>query len=45
MLQHDVGWIPVVDEGRFLGVLTPNGLHAAMRRSVGGTPLEPQDAP
>ncbi len=44
MLQHDVGWIPVVDEGRFLGVLTPTGLHAAMRRSVGGTPLEPQGA-
>ncbi len=42
MLQHDVRWIPVVDEDeRYLGVLTPNRLHAAMRRSVGGTPLEP----
>ncbi|HEY5026235.1 MAG TPA: ABC transporter ATP-binding protein [Acidimicrobiales bacterium] len=42
MLQHDVRWIPVVDDdGRYLGVLTPNRLHAAMRRSVGGTPIEP----
>jgi len=42
MLQHDVRWIPVVDEDeRYLGVLTPNRLHAAMRRSVGGTPVDP----
>ena len=41
MLQHDVRWIPVVDDSdRYLGVLTPNRLHAAMRRSVGGTPVE-----
>ena len=41
MLQHDVRWIPVVDDTeRYLGVLTPNRLHAAMRRSVGGTPVE-----
>jgi osmoprotectant transport system ATP-binding protein len=41
MLQHDVRWIPVVDEAeRYLGVLTPNRLHAAMRRSVGGTAVE-----
>ena len=40
MLQHDVRWIPVVDGDRYLGVLTPNRLHAAMRRSVGGHPLE-----
>jgi osmoprotectant transport system ATP-binding protein len=41
MLQHDVRWIPVTDESdRYLGVLTPNRLHAAMRRSVGGTPVE-----
>jgi osmoprotectant transport system ATP-binding protein len=41
MLQHDVGWIPVVDHAdRYLGVLTPNRIHAAMRRSVGGTPRE-----
>jgi len=41
MLQHDVRWIPVVDGAdRYLGVLTPNRLHAAMRRSVGGVPIE-----
>ena len=41
MLQHDVRWIPVLDDDeRYLGVLTPNRLHAAMRRSVGGTPVE-----
>ncbi len=38
MLQHDVRWIPVVEDGRYLGILTPNGLHAAARRSVGGHP-------
>jgi osmoprotectant transport system ATP-binding protein len=43
MLQHDVHWIPVVDDGRYLGVLTPNSLHAAVRRSVGGTPVESRD--
>jgi osmoprotectant transport system ATP-binding protein len=40
MLQHDVRWIPVVDGDRYLGVLTPNRLHAAMRRSVGGHAVE-----
>ena len=45
MLQHDVSWIPVVESGRYLGVLTPNGLHAAMRRSVGGQPQEAEVAP
>jgi osmoprotectant transport system ATP-binding protein len=41
MLQHDVRWIPVTDEAEhYLGVLTPNRLHAAMRRSVGGTAVE-----
>jgi len=39
MLQHDVRWVPVVEDERYLGVLTPNALHAAMRRSVGGTPF------
>lgn len=42
MLEHDVRWIPVVDENEiYLGVLTPNRLHAAMRRSVGATATEP----
>ena len=40
MLQHDLRWIPVIDGERYLGVLTPNRLHAAMRRSVGGYALE-----
>jgi osmoprotectant transport system ATP-binding protein len=41
MLQNDVRWLPVIDEDdRYLGVLTPNRIHAAMRRSVGGNPVE-----
>jgi osmoprotectant transport system ATP-binding protein len=40
MLQHDVRWIPVMDADRYLGVITPNRLHAAMRRSVGGHAIE-----
>ena len=40
MLQHDVRWLPVVHEGRYLGVVTPNSLHAAVRLSVGGQPVE-----
>ncbi|MEV4946417.1 ATP-binding cassette domain-containing protein [Streptomyces sp. NPDC053755] len=34
MLQHDAGWVAVLDGPRFLGVLTPAGLHEALRRSV-----------
>ncbi|GGT37920.1 ABC transporter ATP-binding protein [Streptomyces purpureus] len=37
MLQHDAGWIAVIDAaetGRFLGVLTPATLHEALRRST-----------
>ena len=36
MLQHDAGWIAVLEPGshRYLGVLTPLSLHAALRRSV-----------
>jgi osmoprotectant transport system ATP-binding protein len=34
MLQYDAGWIAVVDGARFLGVLTPAGLHEALRRSI-----------
>ncbi|PWI42426.1 betaine/proline/choline family ABC transporter ATP-binding protein [Streptomyces sp. ICBB 8177] len=37
MLQHDAGWVAVLDEDeRFRGVLTPAGLHEALRRSVSG---------
>ncbi|MFF2024536.1 ABC transporter ATP-binding protein [Streptomyces sp. NPDC058171] len=34
MLQHDAGWVAVIDGARFLGVLTPAKLHEALRRSV-----------
>jgi osmoprotectant transport system ATP-binding protein len=39
MLQHDAGWVAVLDGGRYVGVLTPEALHAALRRSVGGEPV------
>ena len=34
MLQHDAGWVAVLDRDRYLGVLTPWSLHVALRRSV-----------
>ncbi|RZS79435.1 osmoprotectant transport system ATP-binding protein [Motilibacter rhizosphaerae] len=34
MLQHDAGWVAVLDGARYLGVLTPKTLHEALRRSV-----------
>jgi osmoprotectant transport system ATP-binding protein len=35
MLHWNAGWIAVLDDdGRYLGVLTPSTLHAALRRSV-----------
>ncbi|GGN57447.1 ABC transporter ATP-binding protein [Streptomyces albiflavescens] len=34
MLQHDAGWVAVLEGPRFLGVLTPAKLHEALRRSV-----------
>jgi osmoprotectant transport system ATP-binding protein len=34
MLQHDAGWVAVLDGDRLLGVLTPESLHTALRRSV-----------
>ncbi len=36
MLQMEAGWVAVLDGPRFLGVLTPESLHAALRRSVEG---------
>ncbi|CAN5767721.1 betaine/proline/choline family ABC transporter ATP-binding protein [soil metagenome] len=42
MLLYDAGWVAVVDGERFLGVLTPDALHAATRRSVAeGAPARP----
>ena len=40
MLLHDAGWVAVLDGGRFLGVLTPDSLHAAMRHSMGHEAME-----
>ena len=34
LLTNDDGWIGVVDGDRYVGVLTPDSLHAALRRSV-----------
>ncbi|HVU72062.1 MAG TPA: ATP-binding cassette domain-containing protein [Mycobacteriales bacterium] len=44
MLTHDAGWVAVLDGDKFVGVLTPATLHAALRRSVDaddGVVLEP----
>jgi osmoprotectant transport system ATP-binding protein len=40
MLQHEAGWVAVLHGDVFLGVLTPESLHAALRRSVEGTAPE-----
>ncbi len=37
MLRMEAGWVAVLDGHRFLGVLTPESLHAALRRSVDGS--------
>jgi osmoprotectant transport system ATP-binding protein len=42
MLQHDAGWVAVLDGDHLEGVLTPESLHAALRRSVDET--EPETA-
>lgn len=34
MLQHDAGWVAVLDGDAYVGVLTPDLLHTALRRSV-----------
>ena len=47
MLQHDAGWVAVLggpDHDQYLGVLTPDSLHFALRRSVDdadGVPVTP----
>jgi osmoprotectant transport system ATP-binding protein len=40
MLQLEAGWVAVLDGDRFCGVLTPESLHAALRRSVDGSTPE-----
>lgn len=39
MLQHDAAWVAVLDGDHYVGILTPDALHAALRRSVGGDPV------
>lgn len=34
MLGHDAGWVAVLDGDSYLGVLTPDLLHASLRRSI-----------
>ncbi|MFP5347253.1 MAG: ABC transporter ATP-binding protein [Actinomycetes bacterium] len=34
IVQHDAGWLPVVDGGRYVGVLTPGSVYRALRRTV-----------
>ena len=45
MLLNDAGWVAVLDpaDDRFLGVLTPDTLHRALRRSVGAAPTVAHD--
>jgi ABC-type proline/glycine betaine transport system ATPase subunit len=45
MLQSDAGWVAVVDGDRYLGVLTPGSLHAALRRSVTSSADRPAPRP
>ncbi len=33
IVQHDAGWLPVLDGQRYVGVLTPDSVHAALRRT------------
>jgi osmoprotectant transport system ATP-binding protein len=40
MLQLEAGWVAVLDGDRFCGVLTPESLHAALRRSIEGSAPE-----
>jgi osmoprotectant transport system ATP-binding protein len=42
IVQHDAGWLPVVSDGdRYRGVLTPDGVYAALRRTVPDRTPEP----
>jgi len=34
MMRYDEGVVGVTEDGRTVGVLTPNGVHRALRRSV-----------
>jgi osmoprotectant transport system ATP-binding protein len=41
IVQHDAGWLPVLDGARYVGVLTPETVYAAVRRT---SPVR-EDAP
>jgi osmoprotectant transport system ATP-binding protein len=34
IVQHDAGWLPVLDGERYVGVLTPMSVHTALRRTA-----------
>ncbi len=34
IVQHDAGWLPVLDGERYVGVLTPDAVYAALRRTA-----------
>ena len=34
IVAHDAGWLPVLDGDRYVGVLTPDSVHAALRRML-----------
>ncbi len=34
IVQHDAGWLPVLEGDRYVGVLTPVSVHAALRRAL-----------
>ena len=34
IVQHDAGWLPVLEGDRYVGVLTPASVHTALRRTV-----------
>ena len=45
MLQRDENYLAITDGGRYVGLLTLGGLHAAMRRSAGSPPLASEKLP
>ena len=34
IVQHDAGWLPVLERDRYVGVLTPDAVYAALRRTA-----------
>jgi osmoprotectant transport system ATP-binding protein len=44
MMRQDEGVVAVTDEGQVVGVLTPNSIHAALRRSIGQAETEDSGA-